>query len=96
MVSKKCIRITVYGKVQGVGYREFVKKHASAENVEGSIQSSEDGSMLIIASGHSENLDNLIDYIYQGPSKSSVEEVAIEIATGEKDFRGVFRVIGEE
>ena len=93
-MNKKCIRITVYGKVQGVGYREFVQKHASTEKIEGSIQNSEDGSVLVIAAGSPDNLDNLIDYIYQGSPKSSVEEVAIEIATGAKDFRGVFRVIG--
>lgn len=94
MVSKKCIQITVYGKVQGVGYREFVKKHAGAEKIEGSIRNNEDGSVLILAAGDSDNLDNLIDYIYQGSPQSSVEEVAIEIATNVKDFRGVFRVIG--
>lgn len=94
MVSKKCIRITVYGKVQGVGYREFVKKHATAENIEGFIQNVEDGSVLIVAAGLPDNLDNLVDHVYQGSPKSSIEEVAIEIATNTKDFRGVFRVIG--
>lgn len=93
---KKCIRITVYGKVQGVGYREFVKKHATDEQVEGSIKNAEDGSVVILAAGAPDSLDNLIDYIYQGSEDASVEEVAIEIATGARDFRGVFRVIGYE
>ena len=91
---KRCIRITVYGTVQGVGYREYVQKHASKFNVEGTIQNAEDGSVLIYAAGEADSIDDLIDYVYQGSKQSSVDEVAIEIATNKRDFRGVFRVIG--
>lgn len=93
---KRCIKITVYGGVQGVGYREFVQKYAKKFNVAGSIQNADDGSVLIYAAGSSDALDDLIDYIYQGSPQSSVQEVAIEIAKTSRDFRGVFRVIGDD
>lgn len=93
---KRCVRITVYGKVQGVGYREYVQKYAQKFKIEGIIQNSEDGSVLMYAAGPAEALDDLIDFVYQGSEKSKIEEVAIEIAPRARDFRGVFRIIGED
>lgn len=93
---KKCVKITVFGKVQGVGYREYVKRHAQKCDVEGSIQNNEDGSVVIYAAGLPDNLDNLIDHIYQGSPTATVSEVAIEISQVARDFRGVFRIIGED
>ncbi len=91
---KRWIKITVFGAVQGVGYCDYVKKHAESFGIEGTVQDEERGSVLIYAVGANEALDNFIDYVYQGPENSLVEEVAIEIATPGRDYRGVFRVIG--
>lgn len=93
---KRCVKITVYGTVQGVGYREFVQKYAQKYKVEGAARNVDDGSVLIYAAGTGEALDNLLDYVYQGSPKSVIEEVAIEIALDKRNFRGVFRVIGYE
>jgi len=91
---KRWIKIVVFGNVQGVGYCEYAKKHADLLAVEGTAQYDSPNSVLIYAAGTNKNLDDFIDYIYQGPQDSLVEEVAIEIATVSRDFRGVFRVIG--
>lgn len=92
---KRWVKITVFGNIQGVGYCEHVKKYADQFRVEGTIQPQESGSVLIYAAGNGDALDDLIDYIYQGSPDSLVEEVAIEIASPGRDFRGVFRIIGE-
>ncbi len=93
---KQCLKITVSGNVQDVGYREFVKKSAQKYTIEGTIQNMEDGGVVIYACGLSEDLDNLIDSIYKGTSLSEVKDVLIEPFIKEKDFRGVFRIIGFE
>lgn len=93
------VKITVYGTVQGVRYREHVKKYADKYKVQGAIRNADDGSVVIYASGPGEALDNLLDYIYQGSCKSEIEEVAIEaMSESEKrrSFRNAFRVIGYE
>jgi acylphosphatase len=92
---KRCVKIKVMGKVQGVAYRAFAQKHAHDLNVEGTIQNADDGSVVILACGPSENLDKLIDHLYKGTSKSVVVELTVEPLINEKDFRGVFRIIGE-
>ena len=91
---KRCLRIIVSGKVQADSYREFVKNNARQLEVEGTVQYLEDGSILIHACGTSESLDCLIDALYAGGQKSSVEEVMAESMGKARDFRGVFRVIG--
>lgn len=92
---KRCVKIKITGKVQGVGYRAFAQKYAHDLKVEGTIQNAEDGSVVINASGPAENLDKLIDHLYKGTSKSVVSDLTVEPLINEKDFRGVFRIIGD-
>lgn len=92
---RQCVRINVHGLVQGVGYREYVKKHAEKLGIEGTIKNGEDGGVEIFVCGLPDKLDEFIDYVYKGPTKASITEVAIE-AIALRDFRGVFRVIGLE
>ena len=92
---KRCVRIIVSGVVQGVFYRDFARESASKLGVEGSIQNQEDGSVIIFACGLAECLDDFIDLLYQGSSKSSVENVFVAPLSLNKEFRGVFRVIGQ-
>ncbi|MFA5075283.1 MAG: acylphosphatase [Candidatus Babeliales bacterium] len=91
---RKCLKIKVTGKVQGVGYRSFLQKHAIKLGVEGTIQNREDGSVFILACGTSDKLDDFLDSIYEGSKQSKIKDVIVEPMVPEKDFRGVFRVIG--
>lgn len=92
---KKSLKITVLGKVQGVGYREFVQKQAQKMNIVGTVQNNPNGEVIIYATGSAESLESLIDVLYQGSSKALVKDVIAESLASEKDFRGVFRVIGD-
>ena len=91
---KQCVKITISGKVQGVGYRRHVQAEAEKLNIEGTVQNQDEGHVIIFACGPSENLDNFIDALYRGPKKAQVENVAVEPFVAQKDFRGVFRIIG--
>ncbi len=92
---KRCIKVRVLGKVQDVGYRHYVQKHAEKLALEGRVQNNEDGSVAILVCGPSEKIDDLIDVVYQGSSKAKIEDVIIEPVQIETDFRGIFRVIGD-
>ncbi|MFH1644620.1 MAG: acylphosphatase [bacterium] len=91
---KRCIKIIVTGRVQGVFYRDFVRKNAEKLGVEGSVQNQEDGTVIIYACSFAEILDDFIDALYQGSNKSLVEDVSVTPLNMDKNFRGVFRVIG--
>ena len=91
---KQCLKVTVTGTVQGVGYREFVQKKATSLGIEGTVHNATDGTVVIYACGLSENLDDLIDLLYKGSTKSTIENISAEPLVVPKEFRGVFRVIG--
>lgn len=93
---KRSIKLIVSGNVQGVGFREYIKKNAEHLGLQGTVQNVTDGTVVIYVSGQDEQLEELIDAVYRGTPKTTVDRVAIESFTTHKDFRGVFRVIGEE
>lgn len=93
---KQCLKISVSGKVQGVGYREFVKQAAEKLRIEGTIQNDHFDTMVLHVCGESDELNKLIDLLYTGTPQAKIEDVAVEPLVSEKDFRGVFRIIGQE
>ncbi len=93
LVVRRCSRLIIKGTVQGVLYRKFVKEHAQKLGIEGTVQNSSDGSVVIDACGIIESLETFIDFLYQGPPKSKVELILEEPLRKYKEFRGVFRII---
>jgi acylphosphatase len=94
LIMKKHTKIKIEGNVQGVGLRDFVKKHAIKLEVEGHIKNLNDGTVQIEAYGTPDNIEQLIDVIYKGTPKASVSNIVEEPVITKTDFRGVFRVIG--
>jgi acylphosphatase len=70
--------IIVSGKVQGVFYRQSTKEKAASLGIGGTVKNEEDGSVRIIATGHKEQLDELVSWCRRGPAKARVEEVVVE------------------
>lgn len=92
---RKCLKIRLFGIVQIPTYKSNVQKHAQTLNIEGSLQNAEDGSIVIYACGTTESLDKFIDLLYKGTSDSEIKDLIAEPFVNEKDFRGVFRIIGD-
>ncbi len=84
----KTIAITVKGKVQGVGFRYFVMRHANEIGVNGFVKNLPNGDVYIEASGTSSQLEQLILLCNQGPAHSNVENVQV------KDIQQSFDIIG--
>lgn len=91
---KRCVKITVSGKVQNVSYRAFAQKKAQVLGIEGTVQNAENGCVVIYGCGPSEQLDTFIDHLYEGTPDTQIKELTVEPFINEKDFRGVFRIIG--
>lgn len=92
---KKCLRLTITGKVQGVGFRTYIKEQAETiGQLEGMAQNMSDGSVVVQVAGPAEHVENLIDQIYKGTPKTKIESIVTEALVSTRDFRGVFRIIG--
>ena len=66
----------VSGRVQGVGFREFVRHEASTRGIAGYVRNSDDGQRVeLVAEGEQTALDDLIRAIREGPRFARVENV---------------------
>jgi acylphosphatase len=90
---RKCLIITVCGKVQSDTFKQFIQKNAMALGVEGTVQDDNDG-LILYTCGISDKLDRFIDILYKGSEKFKLKDIVIEPFITEKNFRGVFRIIG--
>jgi tRNA pseudouridine55 synthase len=67
----------VYGRVQGVGYRYFVKEKAQNLDLFGYVKNLEDGSVEVLAQGREENLQKLIEELKKGSFLARVDKLDI-------------------
>ncbi len=74
----KSFSITVYGRVQGVGFRYHAMRQAGELNINGFIQNQYDGTVYLEAEGEEQNLNAFIEWCRHGPSRAHVDEVDIQ------------------
>lgn len=67
----------VHGKVQNVGYRLYVAKRAKELNLCGYVENEEDGTVNVVVQGKEEKIEELIEYLKEGPYFSRVDDVYI-------------------
>ncbi|MDD2334105.1 MAG: acylphosphatase [Mesotoga sp.] len=78
MACKKTLRIRVFGRVQGVGFRYFALHTATSLGVTGFVRNEPDGSVEILCSGCDEEIDAFVERIVRGPSYASITRTEIE------------------
>jgi len=70
------IKIEVYGRVQSVGFRNFVKIKADELKLTGQVMNHDDGSVHVIAQGKREKLESFLELVQKGPLFSKVSGVS--------------------
>lgn len=66
------LKIDLFGRVQGVGFRQFVKKQADLLHIKGYVRNRSDGSVLIIAQGSRKDLQTFFFNAQKGSFLSKV------------------------
>ena len=75
---KKAIQITVFGKVQHVGFRYSAQKVANDLGLCGYVKNLPDGNVFIEVGGDSENLEKFEQWCLKGPSLAKVLSIKSE------------------
>jgi acylphosphatase len=78
--------ITVDGRVQGVGYRYFVRSRAKELRLNGFVRNGWDGKVVIEAEGEKKDLETLLDYLRIGPSLARVIRIDISESLYKNSF----------
>jgi acylphosphatase len=76
----RTVRLTITGRVQGVGYRFWAERAAVALGIRGWVRNRTGGSVELLASGSDSAIDALIEACRQGPRAAAVDGVAVEDA----------------
>ena len=81
-------KLRLFGRVQGVFFRQWTLDQARQLGVAGWVRNRSDGSLEAHLEGEEEPVSQLVERMRGGPSQARVEDVMIEEATPEdlKDF----------
>lgn len=69
------VRLLVSGRVQGVGFRWFVREAARQHRLAGWVRNRPDGSVELEASGDDTGFRQFIEIIRRGPPGARVDDV---------------------
>jgi len=72
---QKSVFISVYGRVQGVGFRFHTHKKALELGIKGFVRNKPDGSVYIEAEGQSKDVDEFVDWCRLGPEWARVDRL---------------------
>ncbi|MGM0601732.1 MAG: acylphosphatase [Bacillota bacterium] len=69
--------IFVSGRVQGVGFRAFLRRQAAGLNIKGWAKNLRDGRVEIVIQGKENKVEQMISLIKEGPSFANVKNIKI-------------------
>ena len=82
-------RVVVHGRVQGVFFRDTVRRMARSRGVSGWVRNTPEGTVEAVFEGPPEVVDLLVGWCEQGPRGASVDRVDVteEKPEGLEGFR---------
>jgi len=78
MGATPAIRVTVQGRVQGVGFRDATVQRARALGLMGWVRNGENGELIVHAEGPDERIAQLEAFLREGPRAAQVKDIAVE------------------
>ncbi|MCK8817672.1 acylphosphatase [Natroniella sulfidigena] len=85
-MTKKAIKANVKGRIQGVGYRASTHQKATRLGIKGYVKSSSGSEIEVVAEGEEEKIEELIQYLQEGPNKAEVEDFSYDWIEPTEDF----------
>ena len=91
ILSKKTLRLIIQGHVQGVCFRDAMRREAQRLGIAGWVRNRGDGAVEAAVQGDPADVDAIVHWAHRGPQLAQVERVEIELDDG--SYTG-FEVIG--
>jgi acylphosphatase len=70
-------RVVVHGFVQGVFFRDTVRRHAVSAGVAGWVRNNRDGTVEAVFEGELDAVERLVRLTHEGPRGARVERVEV-------------------
>jgi len=84
----KTQQLRIHGRVQGVWYRESMRREAERLNVTGWVRNTPDGMVEAVVQGSAEAVDTLIEWARNGPPMARVERITQTDTDAQGQFCG--------
>ncbi len=76
----KAVKAVISGRVQGVGFRQWAKARSRAAHLNGWVRNElSNGTVEIWLQGEAGSVDEVLDWLWRGPSGASVSGVESEV-----------------
>jgi acylphosphatase len=85
-LEKTRCHVLVFGKVQGVFFRQNTLERAKALGLKGWVRNTEDGKVEAVFEGEREKIEKILEWMKIGPPMAEVENLEIKW----EDFKGEF------
>lgn len=85
-MSTKCVRVLVYGRVQGVFFRQTLRAQATMNSVCGWVRNMKDGGVEAVLYGDDTSVDAVAAWCRRGPAGSIVSDVEVQPHTPTETF----------
>jgi len=86
---KKASKIIIKGTVQGIFFRNYIKKNADELDLKGFVRNLLDGDIEVFVEGEIENVDKMCEMCKIGPKHAVIKEIIPTEASFQdfKDFK---------
>jgi len=81
-----CKRLVISGRVQGVGYRDWLVQRARDLGVSGWVRNRLDGSVEALVAGDTASVEELLRLCRRGPRMAEVVSIEEELADPPENF----------
>jgi acylphosphatase len=69
--------LTISGRVQGVFFRDSLRREAQSRGVAGWARNTRDGTVEAVLEGSAEDVERVIEWCHRGPSGAEVSDVEV-------------------
>ncbi len=80
--ARKTLRLAIHGRVQGVFFRDSMRREAQKLGVAGWVRNCGDGSVEAVVHGTDSAVDAIVQWAHRGPPHADVSRVITEPADG--------------
>ncbi len=77
-MPRKTLRLVIHGRVQGVYFRDSMRREAQNLAVAGWVRNRSDGTVEAAVQGNPTDVDAIVRWARRGPPHAQVEKIEIE------------------
>ena len=93
MSDRRCVRVLIAGRVQGVGFRAWMRGQANARNLSGWVRNLPDGAVEAVICGPPDTVGDMTKACKNGPEWADVG--AVTVSDEVENPHGAFTILND-